>query len=46
VNAIINRVEAQGGTLVVFDSRQGPGKRLHAFGDIAALLRYALWLES
>ncbi len=45
VNAIINRVEAQGGTLVVFDSRQGPGKRLHAFGDMAALLRYALWIE-
>ncbi|MFQ5818684.1 MAG: mRNA surveillance protein pelota [Candidatus Heimdallarchaeota archaeon] len=46
VNAIIKKVEGSGGKVVIFDSLQEPGKRLHAFGDIAALLRYAVWLDN
>jgi len=45
VYAIINQVERTGGKLMIFDSQQEPGKRLHAFGDIAALLRYAFWIN-
>jgi protein pelota len=43
VYALINQVERTGGKLTIFDAQQEPGKRLHAFGDIAALLRYEFW---
>lgn len=42
VDQVVERVEQQGGEVVVFSGAFEPGQRLHNLGGIAALLRYRL----
>ncbi|MFB6096233.1 MAG: mRNA surveillance protein pelota [Haloferacaceae archaeon] len=42
VNAVIERVEQQGGDVTVFSAEFAPGEQLKNLGGIAALLRYRL----
>jgi protein pelota len=42
VNAVIESVEQQGGSVTVFSGEFAPGDQLDALGGIAALLRYRL----
>jgi len=42
VDGVIERVEQQGGSVVVFSGEFGPGQQLRNLGGIAALLRYRI----